>query len=79
MASVIFLGGGGESQDVLFIDFLIEQTINAAYYSKLLKDRVKPAFHSKRRAQSVKSVRLLHNNPRPHIATVTTVTLEEMY
>jgi hypothetical protein len=30
-------------QGVLFIDFLTEQrTINAAYYSKRLKDRVKP-------------------------------------
>jgi len=37
-----------ESQGILFIDFLIEeQTINQAYYVKLLKDRAKPAFHSK--------------------------------
>jgi hypothetical protein len=32
------------SQGVLFIDFLIEQTINAVYYSKLLTDRVKSDF-----------------------------------
>jgi hypothetical protein len=55
-----------DTQGVLFIDFLIEQrTINAAYYSKLLKDRVKPAFSSKRRGRTVKGVYLVHNS-RPH-------------
>jgi hypothetical protein len=44
-----------------FFDFLIEQrTINATYYSRLLKDRVKPAFRSKRRGRSVNIVCLLH-------------------
>jgi hypothetical protein len=52
---------------------------NAAYYSKLLTDRVKPAFRSKRRFRSVKSVCLLHDNARPHTAAVTTGTLEEMH
>jgi hypothetical protein len=34
-----------DSQGILFIDFLTEKlTINAVYYSKPLKDRVKPAF-----------------------------------
>jgi hypothetical protein len=44
-----------DSQSVL--DFLTEQRtiINAAYYSKLLKDRVKPAFHSKRRGHQSKA------------------------
>jgi hypothetical protein len=61
-----------DSQGVLCIDFLIEQrTINAAYYSKLLKDRVKPTFRSKRPDRSVKSVCLLHDNARPHTAAVT--------
>jgi hypothetical protein len=47
----------------LFIDVLVEQrTFNAASYSKLLKDEVKPYFRSKRRGQSVKSVCLLHDN-----------------
>jgi len=37
-----------DSQRILFIDFLREiRTINAVYYSKLLKYRVKPAFRSK--------------------------------
>jgi hypothetical protein len=36
-----------DSLGVSFIDFLIEQrTINESYYSKLRKDRVKPAFCS---------------------------------
>jgi hypothetical protein len=56
-----------------------QRTINAAYYSKLLKDRVKPSFRSKRRRWSFKSVCLLHDNARPHTAAVTTGTLEEMH
>jgi hypothetical protein len=37
-----------DSWDILFINFLtVQQTINAAYYSKLLKGQVKPAFCSK--------------------------------
>jgi hypothetical protein len=44
----VFFSGGGGSQVILHIDFLTEQqTIIAAYYSKLLKDRVKPEFRSK--------------------------------
>jgi histone-lysine N-methyltransferase SETMAR len=74
-----FFLGEGESQGVLLIYILIEQrTINAAYYSKLLKDLVKPAFRSKRRGRSVKSVCLLHDNACPHTAAVTTGTLQEM-
>jgi len=69
-----------ESQGVIFIDILVEQrTINAAYYSKLLKDRVKPAFRSKRRGRSVRSVCLLHDNACPHTAAVTIATLEEIH
>jgi hypothetical protein len=69
-----------DSQGVIFIDILVEQrTINAAYYSKLLKDRVMPAFRSKRRGRSVRSVCLLHDNACPHTAAVTTATLEEMH
>jgi hypothetical protein len=40
----------GDYQGVLFIDFLTEQrTISTAYFSKLLRDQVTPAFRSKRR------------------------------
>jgi hypothetical protein len=36
-----------DSKDILFISSLTEQqTIYTAYYLKLLKDQVKPAFHS---------------------------------
>jgi histone-lysine N-methyltransferase SETMAR len=67
-------------QGVLFIDLLTEQRIiNVAYYSKLLTYLMKPAFRSKRRSRSVKSVCLLHYNARPHIATVTIGTLEGMH
>jgi histone-lysine N-methyltransferase SETMAR len=60
------------SLGVLLIDFLIEQwIIDTAYYSKLLKDRVKPAFLSKRRGRSV--------NARPPTAAVTTGSFEEMH
>jgi hypothetical protein len=60
--------------------FLIEQrTTNAADYLKLLKDRVNPAFRSKRRSRSVKSICLLHDNARPPTAAVTTGTLEEIH
>jgi hypothetical protein len=69
-----------DSQGVLFIHFLTElRTTNPAYYWKLLKDRVKSAFRSKRRGRSVKSVCLLYDNALLHIATVTTGTLEEMH
>jgi len=69
-----------DSQGVLFIDFLTEQwTINAAYYSNLLKERVKPAFDSKRRGRSVKSVCPLHDNARLHTAAVTSGTFDERH
>jgi hypothetical protein len=68
-----------DPQSVLFIGFLTEQrTIDAAYYSKLLKDRVSPTIRSKRRGRSVKSV-CLHDNARPHTAAVTTGTLDETH
>jgi len=60
-------------QGVLCIDFLTERRyINAAYYSKLLKDRVESFFRSKRRSRSAKSVSLIHDNARPHTAAVKT-------
>jgi hypothetical protein len=79
-ASVFFWGGGTLKASVLFIGFLTEQRIiNATFYSKLLKDRVKPpAFRSKRRGRSAISVCLLHDKARMHTAAVTTGTLKEM-
>jgi len=53
--------------------------MKARYYSELLKHRIKPpAFRSKRRGRSFKSVYLL-NKARPHTAALTTGTLEEMH
>jgi len=72
MASVFW-----DSQGVSFIDCLIERAISAAHYSKLLKDRIKLAFRSKRRGRSVFC--LLHHNERPNTAALTTGTLEEMH
>jgi hypothetical protein len=54
-----------EFQAVLFFHFLIEQwTINAAYYSKLLKERSQPAFRQ--------------SNAHAHTAAMTRDTLEEI-
>jgi hypothetical protein len=67
-----------DSQGVLFIDFLLGQrTNNAVYYSKLLKDRVKPAFRSKRRGRSVKRRLSPQDKARPYTAAVTTGTFEK--
>jgi hypothetical protein len=62
-----------DSEGVLVIDFLIEQrTINAAYYSKLLKDLVKSPFvQNDELDQSKASVAST-------TTSVTTGTLEEM-
>jgi len=69
-----------DSQGILLIDFVTKQrTIDAASYLRLLKFRVKPVFHSKRRGQAVKSVCLLHNNAQLHIAAVTIGSLEKMH
>jgi hypothetical protein len=72
--------GFWDSQGVLFIHSSTQQrTINAAYYMKLLKDREKPVFLSKRRGLSVKSFCLLHDNARSHIAAVTTGALVKIH
>jgi len=65
-----------DSQCVLFVFFFLteQRIINAAYYMKSLKDRLKPALCSKRRGRSVKSVCLHRDNARPHTAALTTVT-----
>jgi histone-lysine N-methyltransferase SETMAR len=79
-AGKVMASASWNSQDVLFIDFLIEQrSANAAYYSKLLQDGAESVFRSKRRGRSVKSICLLHDKTSTHTAAVTTETLDEMH
>jgi len=67
-------------QSVLFIRFLTEQrNINALYNSKLLEDRMKSGFRSKRRGYSVKSFSLFHNNARPNTDSEINATLEKIH
>ncbi|KAK9687971.1 hypothetical protein QE152_g35869 [Popillia japonica] len=57
---------------VIAVDFLTEQrTVNAQYYSNLLKNTVKPAYRSKRRDIPIRSAILLQDNARPHTARLT--------
>ena len=53
-------------------------TINSAWYSDMLTDRLKPAIRSKRGGLLSKGVVLLHDNARPHIATHTAETLRKL-
>ena len=44
----------------------------------MLIDRLKPETRSRRRGQLSKSIVLLHDNPRPHIAAHTVETLQKL-
>jgi [histone H3]-lysine36 N-dimethyltransferase SETMAR len=67
-----------DSKGILFVDFLTERkTINAEYYSNLLKSQVKQAIRNKRRKDQ-KRVLFLHDNARPHTAKLTVHTLQEL-
>jgi hypothetical protein len=54
-------------------------TTNQRSYSRLVKDRVKLAFCSKRRGRKFISAFLLHDNARLHTAAVTKGTLKELH
>lgn len=68
-----------DRRGVLYVDFLrTQRTINAAYYSNLLKTHVKPAYRSKRRSIPARSAILLQDNARPHTARLTLDTISEL-
>lgn len=68
-----------DMRGVIAVDFLTEQrTVNAQYYSNLLKNTVKPAYRSKRRDIPIRSAILLQDNARPHTARLTMETLNEL-
>jgi histone-lysine N-methyltransferase SETMAR len=53
--------------------------VNAPYYFDLLTEKVNPAFCSKMRNCSIRSVILLHDNVRSHTVQLTTNVLEKMH
>jgi histone-lysine N-methyltransferase SETMAR len=53
--------------------------VNAPYYFDLLTEKVNPAFCSKMRNCSIRSVILLQDNVRSHTAQLTTNVLEKMH
>ena len=53
-------------------------TVTSATYSNLLRENLKPAIHQKRRGLLTTGVCLLHDNARPHTATATVSTIEEL-
>ena len=53
-------------------------TVTSATYSNLLRENLKPAIRQKRRGLLTTGVCLLHDNARPHTATATVSTIEEL-
>jgi len=53
-------------------------TVTSATYSNLLRENLKPALRQKRRGFLTMGVCLLHDNARPHTATATVWTIEEL-
>jgi len=67
-----------DSKGVLYVDFLTEcHTINAEYYSALLKGPVKTAIKNKRKRVQT-SVSFLQDNARPHVAARTMDTIHKL-
>jgi hypothetical protein len=52
------------------------QTVNSERYSAMLKDKLKPAIHSKRRGLLSKTVLLYQDNVQPHAAAATIETIQ---
>ena len=53
-------------------------TVTSPTYSNLLRENLKPAIRQKRRGLLTTGVCLLHDNARPHTATGTVLTIEEL-
>ena len=53
-------------------------TVTSATYSNLLRDNLKPAVRQKQHGLLTTGVSLLHDNARPHTATATVSTIEEL-
>jgi hypothetical protein len=54
-------------------------TVTSATYSKLLRENLKPVIRQKQRRLLTTGVCLLHDNVRPHTATATVSTIEELW
>jgi len=54
-------------------------TVTSGTYSKLLRENLKPAIRQKWRGLLTTGVCLLHDNARPHTATATVSTIEELW
>ena len=68
-----------DNEGILHVDFLHDRrTINAEYYSNLLREHVKPAYRSKRRHKPMRDAILLQDNARPHTARLTMATIAEL-
>jgi len=67
-----------DRKGILLIEFLPQgETINALRYCETLK-KLRRAIQNKRRGMLTKGVYLLHDNPRPHTANVTTHLLDSL-
>ena len=66
-----------DSPGMVFSDFLEKhKTVITEYYSNLLQNNVKPAYHSNRRNSLVRNVSLLNNNACLRTAAETVQTLQ---
>jgi len=52
-----------------------DQTVSNATWSALLKDKVKPAIHNKRKGLLSKTALLHHDNTHPHVVVATIKTI----